>query len=221
MLHQDPSAPRTALCVGYIGVDHHGIEHISGGSLPALCFRQEIDAIAVMDLINIAEGELAQRCVPQVHQKLFLVICRVFPAAGLISFFPEPVPDAQENGIEFILFQGLEKIILHTVFNGFLGIFKFPVTADDDAVQGRLQFPRLADQVDSAAAGHADIGDQKMGLCLFDQPQGTEAVVGDTRDLIAHLLPVDQPLKKEDDFFFIVGEDDFQHDAQLLKKLMI
>ena len=216
MLHQDPSAPRTALCVGDVGMDDHGIEDISGGAFLTRCARQEIDTIAVMDFLNIAERKIPRCCVMQILQKLFLAVYRIFLTSEFDLFlFPEPVPDAQENGIEFVLFQGLEKIILHTVFNGFLSIFKFPVTADDDAVQCRLQFPRPADQIDAAAAGHADICDQKLGLCLFDQPQGTEAVVSNSCDLIAHLFPVDQLLKKEDDFFLIVSEDDFQHDTPL------
>ena len=177
----------------------HGLTHVENGPIGSTLARFALPVL-----------------LSQVLQELFLTVNRIFlPAEFKLFLFPEPVPDAQKNGTQFVLFQGFEKIILHTVFNGFLSVFKFPVTADDDAVQCRLQFPRPADQIDSAAAGHTDICDQKLGLCLFDQPQGTETVVGDTCDLITHLFPVDQPLKKEDDFFLVVSEDDFQHDTPL------
>ena len=115
---------------------------------------------------------------------------------------PHLLLEAQQNAGELLLLEGLEQIVLHAVFQRVLGIFKFPVSADDDEMQFGLEGLGPLDQFDAVAAGHPDVRDQQMRLLFPHQLQCPQSIVGGACDLVAKRLPVDQLLHQQDHLCF-------------------
>ena len=112
----------------------------------------------------------------------------------------------------------LEQIVLHAVFQRVLGIFKFPVSADDDEMQLGLEGLGPLDQFDAVAAGHPDVRDQQMRLLFPHQLQCPQSIVGGACDLVAKRLPVDQLLHQQDHLVFVIGQNDPQHPQHLPRR---
>ena len=149
------------------------------------------------------------------HQQLLLPFTAFFQLEFQCGLFSQLVAQPQQNAGELLLLEGLEQVILHTVFQCVLCVFKFPVPADDDKMQVRLQVLGPLDQLDPAASRHPDIRDQQMRPLFPHQLQRPQAVVGRADDLIAQLLPVDQLLQQQEHFVFIIRQNNPQHGAFL------
>ena len=149
------------------------------------------------------------------HQLLLLPFAAFFKLEFQRGFFPQLVAQPQQNAGELLLLEGLEQVILHAVFQGVLRVFKFPVSADDDKMQVRLQVLGPLDQLDPAAPGHPDVRDQQVGLLFPHQLQRPQAVAGRTDDLIAQLFPVDELLQQQAHFVFIIRQNNPQHGTVL------
>jgi len=193
-----------------------GVGHIhlyQRGKADALC---KMKAVARVRLRRVQEGLLALGGVPQhLHQQLLLPLAAFFQLEFQRGLFSQLVAQPQQNAGELLLLEGLEQVILHTVFQRVLRVFKFPVPADDDKMQVRLQVLGPLDQLDSAAPGHPDVRDQQVGPFFPHQLQCPQAVVGGTDDLIAQLFPVDELLQQQEHFIFIICQNNPQHGAFL------
>ena len=94
------------------------------------------------------------------HQQLLLPLAAFLQPEFQGGLLPQLVLEPQQDANQVILLDGLEQIVLYAVFQGVLRIFKFPVSADDDNMQVRLQVLCPLNQLDSAAPRHAHIRDQ-------------------------------------------------------------
>lgn len=150
------------------------------------------------------------------HQQLLLPLAAFFQPEFQGGLLAQLLLEPQQDAGQLVLLDGLEQVILHAVFQGGLGVFKFPVSADDDKVQIGLQLLCPPDQLDPAVSRHPDVGDEKMGLLFAHQLQGPQAVVGGSNDLIAQRLPVDQLLHQQNDFVLVIRQDNSQH-TQVLR----
>ena len=142
---------------------------------------------------------------------LLLAFIALFQLKFERSLFAQLVLDAQQNAGQLLLFERFEQIILHPVFERALRVFKLAVSADHDEMQIGLQLLCAADQLDPVAAGHADVGDQQLGLFVAHQLERTQAVVGSADDFIAERLPVDQLAHEQDHLVFVVCKNNLYH----------
>ena len=180
--------------------------------------RSKADAFGSIEpLVRIGQKRLLvlRRVAQRFQQQILLAFLASLQLEFQSRLFPQLVAQAHQDPGKLLLLEGLEQIILHAVFQRILGIFKLPVTADDDKMQIRLQFLRLLDQLDPAAPRHPDIRDQQIRMQFPHQLQRPQTVIGRADDLISQTLPVNQLLQQKKDLLFVICQNDFQHGAFL------
>ena len=152
-----------------------------------------------------------RRAFQRLQQQLLAALSASFELELQLRLLAQLVLEPQQDPGELLLLEGLEQVILHPVFESVLGIFKFPVTADDDKVQLGLERLGPLDQLNAVAAGHTHVRDEQVGLLFPHQLQGMQPVVGGADDLIAQLFPVNELLHKQNDLVLVICQNDPQH----------
>ena len=209
MAQQDPVAVLIGFRIGHIHPDHCG----------GVSAAPKVKSILPVGLPGAQKGGATLRRSQQgVQQQLLLVFSAPFQLEFQRGFLPHLLLEAQQNAGELLLLEGLEQIVLHAVFQRVLGIFKFPVSADDDEMQLGLEGLGPLDQFDAVAAGHPDVRDQQMRLLFPHQLQCPQSIVGGACDLVAKRLPVDQLLHQQDHLVFVIGQNDPQHPQHLPRR---
>ena len=100
------------------------------------------------------------RASQRIHQQLLLPLSAFLQLELQCGFFSQLIAQPQQNAGEVLLLKRFQQIILHTIFQRILCIFKFSIPADDDKMQIRLQLFGPLDQLNPAASRHPDVRDQ-------------------------------------------------------------
>ena len=118
--------------------------------------------------------------------------------------------------LQFLHFQRLEQIILHTQRNGLAGVFELVIRAQHDAVRIRAELTDMADQRKPVHCRHADIRHDERNRLLLGQHERLFAVSGCQHRPDAKLLPGDAALQRFQHARFIVRKQYGKHGLRLL-----
>jgi hypothetical protein len=128
--------------------------------------------------------------------------------------FPADLPaDLRQRLRQLPHADGLEQIADDIILNGFLGIGKVIIAAQEGDLRQRPQLAHLLGQTHAADIGHADVRQQQIRLQLLDELQGIKAVSGAPDEAEADLLPRDHAAHRLAELRLVIRHD---HGQQFL-----
>ena len=153
-------------------------------------------------LLNVSDGLL--------HQKVsgLLLALRLLRLRGLLRRkLIQMGLHGRQRLVDLVHLRGLQQEPRHAKADRLLSIGEIPVTGQHRHLHVRELTAQRRQHGQAVGSGHADVGEQDMGLQFPDQRRAFLGAAGRSHDLAAVVRPLDDPPQAFHNDIFIVNEN--------------